>query len=127
MGDSKPQTIGSVTWRDLTVNDAEMVRRFYEKVVGWKASAFDMSGYSDYVMEDASGAGVAGVCHARGANANLPPQWLIYITVEDVAASAKTCIDNGGAVLDGPRKMSGRLFAVIRDPAGAVAAIIEPE
>lgn len=127
MGNSKQQPIGGVTWRDLTVSDADTVGQFYEKVVGWKASAFEMGGYSDYVMKDASGATVAGVCHARGVNAKIPPQWLIYITVEDVEASAKACVDNGGAVLDGPRKMSGRPFCVIRDPAGAVAAIIESE
>ena len=31
--------------------------------------------------------GVAGVCHARGANANIPPVWLVYFTVADLAAA----------------------------------------
>jgi len=26
---------------------------------------------------------VAGICHARGANANLPAQWLIYVAVQE--------------------------------------------
>ena len=27
---------------------------------------------------------VSGICHARGSNADLPPVWLIYITVADL-------------------------------------------
>ena len=35
MADSKKPAIGSITWRDLTVKDAEKFRDFYAKVVGW--------------------------------------------------------------------------------------------
>ncbi|MCA9255431.1 MAG: VOC family protein [Phycisphaerales bacterium] len=127
MSEEKRPAVGSVTWRDLTVDDAENIRAFYESVVGWGSAPFDMGGYSDHVMKDADGEMVAGVCHARGSNANLPAAWLIYITVADVEASAAVCVEKGGAVLDGPRSMGGRKACVIRDPAGAVAALIEPE
>ena len=73
-----------------------------------------------------TGEPVAGVCHARGANANLPPQWIVYVTVADVEASARRAAELGGAVLDGPRQMDGRDFCVIRDPAGAVLGLITP-
>lgn len=125
MSESSTPAIGSVTWRDLTVEHASEVRDFYAAVVGWTSADHDMGGYADYVIKDASGAAVAGICHARGSNASLPPQWLIYITVENVEASAKACVEKGGEVLDGPRKMCGGQFCVIRDPAGAVAALIQ--
>lgn len=125
MSEEKKPAIGSVTWRDLTVVDATTLRDFYAHVVGWESADFDMGGYSDYGMNDASGSTVAGICHARGSNAKIPPQWMIYITVESVEASARACVERGGAVVDGPRKMGGRLFCVIRDPAGAVAALME--
>lgn len=116
--------IGQDQWRDLTVANADAVRDFYVRVIGWKAEPLDMGGYSDYVMLDpATGEGMAGVCHARGTNAGLPAQWLVYFAVEDVEASAKACIEAGGEVLDGPRPMGGGMFCVIRDPAGAVAAL----
>jgi predicted enzyme related to lactoylglutathione lyase len=54
----------------------------------------------------------------------VPAQWLIYINVESVAESARLCAEMGGEVLDGPRKMGDLDFCVIRDPAGAVAALI---
>ncbi len=120
--------VGRIVWQDLTVDDAANVRAFYEAVVGWKSVEVPVEGYCDYSM-NAPGAGetVAGVCHARGSNAAIPAVWLVYITVADVLQSVAEVVRLGGTVIDGPRQMSGRLFAVIRDPAGAVCAIINAE
>lgn len=125
MSDSKQTPIGAVTWRDLTIPNATEVRDFYEAVAGWTSAECDMGGYADYEMKDATGATVAGICHARGVNGKLPPQWLIYITVADVDGSAKACVENGGVVLDGPRSVGGGRFCVVRDPAGAVAGLYQ--
>jgi uncharacterized protein len=115
---------GRIAWIDLTVPDAEAIRGFYNAVIGWTASEVDMGGYSDYCAHPAEGeAPVAGICHARGANARLPAQLLVYITVEDLDASAARCVELGGKILDGPRAAGGGRFCVIRDPAGAVAAL----
>ena len=122
----KPE-IGEIVWRDLTVPDAEGVKQFYEQVVGWQAKDHDMGDYNDYDINlPGSGECVAGICHASGSNAGIPPQWIIYVTVESVAASANKCQELGGEVLDGPRKMGDSNFCVVRDPAGAVLALIEP-
>ena len=75
---------GTIGWMDLTVEDAARVRQFYEAVAGWTAQEHPLEGYSDYVMMTPGGAPAGGVCHARGANAALPPVWLIYIVVEDL-------------------------------------------
>ncbi len=117
--------LGSIVWTDLTVNNADEVRDFYSKVLGWKHEAIGMGEYNDYVMKanDADG-GTSGICNARGINSNVPAQWMIYVTVSDVELAVKTCIVNGGKVLDGPRKMGKNDFAVIEDPAGAVMGII---
>jgi uncharacterized protein len=121
-----PPAVGSIAWRDLTVPDANSVRNFYEQVVGWKSSPVDLGGYSDFEMlQPACGESVAGICHARGTNADIPPQWLIYIIVADVAASAARCVELGGQVLVAPRPLSGGTFCVIRDPAGAVCALFQ--
>ena len=67
----------------------------------------------------------AGVCHARGTNKGLPPVWMIYIVVEDLDASVDACRANGGELVAGPRSMGGDRYCVIRDPAGAVAALYQ--
>lgn len=118
---------GAVAWRDLTVPNAAEVRDFYCRVVGWEFSEQPMGDYADFnILQPGTGDCVAGICHARGPNAKLPPQWLIYITVEDVDASAALCRQLGGSVLDGPRSMGSAKVCVIRDPAGAVAALCQP-
>jgi uncharacterized protein len=120
--------VGAVCWTDLTVADAERVADFYRQVVGWTTTPCEMGSYRDFCMNaPASGQTVAGVCHARGVNADLPPQWLVYIVVADVDQSAASCQRLGGEVLAGPRELGGQgRFCVIRDPAGAVAALISP-
>lgn len=126
MSDKKPE-VGSITWVDLTVPNAEEMRDFYSRVVGWKPSPVSMGDYDDYNMNaPGSGNAVAGVCHSQGVNAGLPPQWLIYITVEDVDQSAQRCVEQGGKIVVAPKDMGeyGR-YCVIQDPAGAVAALFE--
>lgn len=118
---------GTIAWHDLTVANADQVRDFYQAVVGWKSDPVKMGDYSDYSMIAPTGEAVSGVCHARGMNADLPAQWLMYVIVEDVAASAKKCVELGGKVITGPRDVGGSQFAVIQDPAGAVCAIYQPK
>ena len=124
--EDKPlSNIGRIEWIDLTVDDASRVKDFYCSVIGWSSAEVDMGSYSDFCINlPGSNDTVAGVCHARGGNANLPSQWLVYVRVVSVAESANQCEKRGGKVLDGPRRMGGSNFCVIQDPAGAVLALI---
>lgn len=127
MGETHRPRPGTIGWIDLTVADADRTRDFYEAVVGWTTSDIQMGGYSDYCMHPADGEPpVAGVCHARGPNAALPPCWLVYLTVSDLDRSLAECVARGGKVLVGPRSMGEARYAVIQDPAGAAAALYQP-
>ncbi len=126
MNEAPKPPVGGITWVDLTVPDAETLRDFYSAVTGWVPEPVAMGEYHDYTMKAPSGAAVAGVCHARGVNAGLPAQWLVYVTVADLDASVTACRARGGEVLSGPASLGpmGR-YAVIRDPAGAVLALAQ--
>lgn len=125
MSTSKP-AVGSIGWHDLTVPNAAAIRDFYAAVVGWKIEPVDMGGYDDFTLiAPASGDAVGGVCHARGANKDIPPQWLMYVIVADVDASAKACTKLGGSLVVPVRPLMGGRFCVIRDPAGAVCALFQ--
>ncbi len=128
MSDQEKANIGSITWADLTVENAERLRDFYSAVVGWTSLGVDMGGYSDFNMNDPeTGTPLAGVCHARGGNAELPPVWLIYVNVEDIERSVARCVELGGQVISGPKGVGGQgRYCVIRDPAGAALALFEP-
>lgn len=119
--------VGKIGWIDMTVADATEMRDFYANVVGLKPDDVSMGDYCDYNMTmPGSGEAVAGICHARGSNADLPPGWLIYFVVEDVDASARACEDGGGSIVVSVRGLAGGRFCVIRDPNGAVAALYQP-
>jgi uncharacterized protein len=120
--------VGHIAWLDLTVPDADGVRDFYREVVGWSAEAVAMSEgeerYADYNMLGADGSAVAGVCHARGVNAELPPVWMLYLPVGDLAESLRRVQDEGGEVIRTTRGRSGEpVYALVRDPVGAHFAL----
>ncbi len=124
----KRPPLGSIGWFDLTVVDAATVRDFYQAVAGWQVTDVDMGGYADYLMSvPETGDAVAGVCWKRGGNSEIPSQWMMYITVGSLTASMEACRAQGGEVLIGQREMGHYgSYCVIRDPAGAVCALIQP-
>ncbi|HEX2054410.1 MAG TPA: VOC family protein [Actinomycetota bacterium] len=128
MSTRQPAT-GSIVWTDLSVPPEKVpaIRDFYEAVTGWKSVPVNMGSYDDFNMTlPETGKTVAAICHAKGGNAGLPAQWLMYIVVENLDVSVAECWAQGGRVLVGPKDVgNGERFCVIRDPAGAVAALIQ--
>ena len=120
--------IGKIGWIDLTVPNAGEVKDFYTQVTGWTASAATVADYEDYCVHPSADADpVAGICHKKGANADVPSQWLIYINVADLKTSIEKCIELGGEIVSPAREMGGYgTMCVIKDPAGAVAALFQP-
>ena len=126
--DNATPSFGIIPWCDLTVDDAEGIRDFYQAVVGWESDDVEMDGYSDFnMLAPDSGQPIAGVCHRRGGNKDLPAAWMMYVTVRDVELSAARCVQLGGTLVVLPKTMGsyGR-YCVIQDPAGAHLALFEP-
>jgi hypothetical protein len=118
---------GTISWCDLTIPDADRVKDFYAAVAGWGVMPIEMGGYNDYCMLPAgSKVPAAGICHARGINADAPPQWLVYISVSNLAASLKACAKQGGEIIRPATAIGDAKMAIIRDPAGAVAGLFQP-
>jgi uncharacterized protein len=117
--------VGSIAWHDLTVPNADVVRDFYQAVVGWTPQGLDMGGYEDYAMDAPNSETMAGICYARGVNVDIPPQWMIYIVVANLDESVATVEELGGKALT-PKKDAGAYrTCVIQDPAGAVCTLYE--
>jgi predicted enzyme related to lactoylglutathione lyase len=128
MSETNTPTVGTLAGFDLTVDDAPAIRDFYASVIGWDVETLDVEDHQDYVMKvPGSGDWVAGICHRLGPNADLPPQWLVYVNVADLEASMQRCVEGGGKVLAGPKGSgdSGGRYCVIEDPAGAVLALMQ--
>lgn len=121
--------VGRIAWLDLTVSDAAVIRDFYRRVVGWSVQdvAMEDSGerYADYQMLGEDGTPAAGVCHARGVNLGLPPVWMIYLPVGDLAESLRRVPEEGGRVIKAMQGADGHyLYAVVQDPVGAYLALM---
>jgi len=120
------KTIGAINWMDITVEDAEALRAFYEKTVGWNSMPIGMGDYNDYCMMSPEDHQVrTGICHAKGVNASIPPQWVMYINVANLDESLSAALENGGEIVNGPRNMGESRFCIIRDPAGAVVGLFQ--
>lgn len=115
---------GKIVWTDLTVQNAESVKEFYRHVVGWTPEPVGMGDYEDYnMLAEGEKDPTAGVCHAMGQNADIPPVWMIYIMVEDLERSLVACEKLGGTILKQPDR--DRRYAVIEDPAGAICTLYQ--
>jgi len=121
--------VGRISWLDLTVSDASATRDFYRQVVDWSVQDVEMEDaserYADYNMLGDDGNPAAGVCHARGANLGLPPIWMIYLPVGDLAESLRRVREGGGRIIKATRGTDGEYaYAVVQDPVGACLALV---
>lgn len=121
--------MGRIAWLDLTVPDAPRIRDFYRTVIGWSVDEVGMQdgedGYADFNMLGADGTPLAGICHARGVNRDLPPVWMLYLPVGNMEESLRQVEGERGTVLKATRGKDGTYsYAVIRDPVGAWVALV---
>lgn len=122
--------VGRIGWLDLTVPDGSAARDFYRRVVGWSVEDVEMrdgdARYADYAMLAEDGTALAGICHERGVNAGLPPVWLIYLPVGDLAESLRRVEEEGGEVVKTVHGVDGSArYAVIQDPVGVHFALMQ--
>ncbi len=119
--------VGRISWVDLTVSNASATRDFYRQVVEWSVQDVEMEDggerYADYNMLGDDGNPVAGVCHARGVNVGLPPVWMIYLPVGDLAESLRRVQEEGGKIIKATQ--GAYAYAAVQDPVGAYLALIQ--
>jgi hypothetical protein len=121
--------VGCIAWLDLSVSDAASTRDFYRGVVGWSVQDVEMEDagerYADYNMLGGDGKPAAGICHARGVNLDLPPIWMIYLPVGDLAESLRRVREEGGKIVKETAGPDGDCTcAVIEDPVGVTLALV---
>lgn len=122
-------SVGRICWLDLTVSDASATRDFYQKVVGWSVQNVEMvdggERYADYNMLGGDGKPAAGICHARGMNVGLPPVWMLYLPVGDLAESLRRVEAEGGKVIKAMQGKDGAyVYAAVQDPVGVYLALV---
>ena len=117
---------GRFVWYELMTMDLAAARQFYDSVVGWNSTESPMPGH-DYWTFKAGDTPVAGamVLPEEARNMGAPPNWMGYVEVVDVDATASQVTASGGTVRVPPTDIPsvGR-FAVIADSHGASIGLI---
>jgi len=114
---------GQFGWNELVTPNVAAAKKFYAGMLGWKTQPFGKG--VDYTLFKRSKDMVGGLmkCPKPG----MPAQWVPYVNVDDVDATAKKAIKLKGKVMMAPYDIPdvGRV-AVLLDPQGAVIGIFKP-
>jgi hypothetical protein len=120
---------GSVVWADLRVPDQPRAAAFYAALFGWKMvdgrsmNAAQPGGYYHIVNGETM---IGGIPPADAGDPNAHPAWLIYVGVQDCAASTAKAASLGGRPYVNTMAIGEEgVISVIADPQGAVFAIHE--
>jgi len=122
--DEAYKTHGAFSWFELMTTDVAAAKDFYAKLFGWTTEDMPMEGGA-YTVIKVADKGVAGMMSMPPDAQGMPPMWGVYVTVDDVDATAKQAEEIGGKILMPPRDIPnvGR-FCVIQAPQGATLAAI---
>ena len=124
--ESESRPVGSFIWYELLTKDPESASRFYEEIFGWTHRAEDMGPFGTYYLFAREGKDLAGMMKMPE-DAAGPSQWVPYVHVADVDASAARVQELGGTLYVAPADIPnvGR-FSVCADPLGATFSIYKP-
>lgn len=118
---------GKFVWHQLMTRDVPGAKKFYSSLVGWKALPWPLD--PSYTVCHSDAGPVAGFMEIPAdMPAEVPAHWLQYIGTRDVDSTAQAAVRAGGSVVKAPSDLQGAgRYAVLKDPQGAVFAIIDPE
>jgi predicted enzyme related to lactoylglutathione lyase len=118
------QQQGAFSWFELITPHTEAAQEFYGQLLGWTLKPGPV-GNIPYTVIEAGGQDIGGMAPPPPEQANMPPAWGVYITVDDVDATAEKAKALGGQVLVPPMDIEtvGR-FSLLQDPHGATFCVI---
>ena len=118
-----PPDAGRFVWRDLMTRDVAAAKRFYTGLLGWRFEDTKRNGRG-YALARLGSVPVAGIVDVS-AIPDAGPQWIGFMSIEDVDKKVALVTANGGQVLLAPRDVAtiGRA-AVVADPQGAPIGLV---
>lgn len=114
-------TQGTPSYVELMTPDQQAAKAFYGALFGWDVQDVPLDDQGNvYLAAEKDGDSVAGISGQMPELAGHPAFWGVYLTVDDVDATAAKVAEAGGKVEAGPFDVMdlGRM-ASIQDPTGA--------
>lgn len=122
-------TPGSPCWFELSTSDQNAAKTFYSNLFGWEIADNPMGPDMVYTIFKLGGQDAAACCTLQPEQKamGVPPNWAVYIAVENADATVAKITNAGGKVVMAPFDVMdlGRM-AVVSDPAGAVFCLWQP-
>ena len=116
---------GTYCWQELGTGDTKKAGDFYTTLFGWGTEKFP--GAMEYTAFKNGNEGIAGMYQITPEMGPIPPHWMTYFAVADCDATVQKATENGGSVMKPAEDIPGvGRFAILRDPASAVFAILKP-
>lgn len=111
---------------ELQTKDLAKAKDFYSRLFDWKLEDIPMAGgempYTMIKVGEGTGGGMF-----MNPDPNVPPFWLAYVGVDDIAASTAKARELGATVLQDVMQVgSYGWLSVLKDPGGAVFAMWKP-
>jgi predicted enzyme related to lactoylglutathione lyase len=129
MADFSTGKHGEISWYELTTQNVDAAKPFYQELFGWGLEQSKLSPvpYTEITVNGTAVGGMMRIDEQWGEGWDkIPPHWMTYITVDNVDATIEVIKANGGAscmpAFDLPN--IGRL-GICNDPSGAVFTIIQ--
>ena len=120
---------GSPCWFELSTNDQDAAKVFYSNLFGWEVADNPMGPDAVYTIFKVDGKDAAAACTLQPEQAahGVPPNWAVYIAVENADTTASKITSAGGTMVMPPFDVMdlGRM-AVALDPAGAAFCLWQP-
>lgn len=129
MPDIEKHAPGSFCWIELATSDQNSAKSFYTALFNWTANDSPMAPGEFYTIFQLRGRAAAGgyTLMPDQRSQGVPPNWLLYVCVENADESASRAASLGGKILRGAFDVFGfGRMAVLQDPAGAVFAVWQP-
>lgn len=115
---------GAFGWTELMTPDPDAAIAFYTTLFGWQTEAYPME-EMQYTVLKVDGEPVGGIMPMPPDLKGMPPVWSVYVTVDDVDATARRVASTGGKIIRPPMDIPdvGR-FCVLQDPQGGTICAI---
>ncbi|MDQ3751499.1 MAG: VOC family protein [Actinomycetota bacterium] len=129
MGERTSYPPGTFSWTDLGTSDFAGAKDFYSELFGWELEDMPAGEGMVYSMARLDGSYVAGIYELdeEQRSQGIPPNWLSYVTVDEIESRTSEAERLGAAVVSPPLDVldSGRM-SLLSDPTGAMFAMWQP-
>jgi len=117
---------GLPCWFELSTSNLDAAEPFYAAVLGWTIQDSGMPDMTYHLAGTPKGM-VAGLMPLMPELGDMPPNWLVYVAVDNLDDATGYVTDNGGNIVVVPTEIPGTgRFAIITDPLGAALGLLEP-